>query len=507
MSLSANPRKKTTRSRRKAATLEEPTAVEHLNFSTNAANDDVVLNAWTAVDLDPDDMWSPPIGAAPMAAKCRVPTVPSCVLDSSQLAAFAGSARDDVSDSERCGILRRSNSSFSEWPESYSKLGEPARFTMNKPEPISFIASKDDDDGDGSLFDARSVLSNMSSNVPRSRTSSISSFSMTPSIMDFNVKAPRQKSGSMNFSDTSSYTVSTGLSIGPLLSSHGMQSRGADVMVNEQAILKASLPAGIGGRYGRYVIALARTTLKQAFGLEFFTAETRERTLSGIFVSNDMPHLGIGRWDKLLSVNGTEPKTAQECQARLKQELLLVLVLQSRNSTATEPVQKPDMKSLPLRDQNLLTIKKDLLEGTASDFKLRISRRSPTLSLDLPFVAKSSKSENQGPLLATRDMPHLEILAGDQLLSLNGIRSLAPKVLAHIMNSAHALDLRLRRHVAVGKPPPSEQLGTYEEPNSLGFQEKAGGREVRERQYLCCMPEARKESLEFVPAMAWNHSD
>lgn len=479
--------------------------MEHLNFSTNAAeDDDMALNAWTAVDLDPD-VWSPAIGAGPVGARCRGPMIQSCVLDSSQLAALSGSAKDDISNSECDRNLKRSNTSFSEWPQSYQKmLGEPESYAMSGADPEIVIMDKTDEcekDDAGSYLGGGSVISNMSSNIIRSGPPSIPSFSLSgggSSLMaDLNLKTP-QMPGSNNYSDTSFYTGSTGLSI-PSLSPYGKQSRGDDVMVREQAILRASLPTDIGGRWGHYVIAFTRTTMKQAFGLEFFTAENRDRTLSGIFVAKDMPHLGMNRWDKLRSINGIEPKTGQECVSMLKLELMLVLVLQSRGKQSTEPVQTPDMQLLPPRDQRLLTIKKEILEHNASEFKLKISRCSPQLSLDLPFKAEPSKSGSHGPLLATRDMPHLEILAGDQLLSLNGIRSLSQKVLADTLNGAQTLDFTLRRDAGVGKPPPSKQLGTYEEPASFSVQKKTGGSKVRERQFMCCKPDDLEQSVEFVP--------
>jgi len=500
MALSAFPRRNTSRSRRKAATLEEPTAVEHLNFCTNAAaeDEDTALGGWTAVDLDPDMMW-PPTGSVGLGTNFTGPVMPICAPLSAPQLAFLSSglpqsrytARDDNCESER--NFKRSDTSFSEqqsaWPESYQVLGEPVSYNMSAAEPVSYttskpgtantpgpvLASMQNEVDDSSHGDALSVPSAASSNIGPSRTPSLSSYS-TERSPNRNAKAARRMPGCTNCSDTSVYTVSTGLSYGPLFTSQGKQFRG-DVMVHEQAILKASLPAYIGGLYGRYVIALTRTTLKQAFGLEFCTAETRDRKLSGIFVSNDIPYLGMSRWDRLLSINGIKPKSVQECLAMLNLELLLVLVLESRGKQSTEPVHKPDMKSLPLRDQRLLTIKKEMLEDNASDFQLRITRRSPKLRLDLPFDAKPSKSNNHGPLLATCDMPHLEILAGDELLSVNGMRSLTQTILAHIMNTASALDLRLSRTIGAGKPAPSEQLGTYEEPNR--FCSRQGRRQRR----------------------------
>jgi len=522
MSLSTFPRRKASGSRSRAASLDEPTSVEHLSFTPHILDEDETSaqNAWTAVDLDPD-MWSPAIGIAPLAAKCRGPVMPSCMLDSSQLAILTGSGlsrfepRDDYSESERGMALRRDQSTISEWPDSYHMLGEPLSYTMsdpangNAPRPVQIQTQYEDDDGNRS--DMGSVVSVMSSTAPQSRVSSVSSFSMsidrTSNMATPNCKvtAPGQMPGYTHRSDTSSHTVSTGLSSGPFPSSHKKQPPLADVIADEQAILKASVPTQIGGRHGRYMVVLVRTIVSQAFGLEFVAAETRDKRLSGIFVSDDNPHLGMSRWDRLLSINGAEPMSVQDCQAMLKQQLLIALVLQSKSKQSTEPLPKPDMQSLPLQDQRLLTIKKEMLQNNASDFKLMIARRSPKVIVDLPFDAAPSKSKEQGLLFATRDMPHLEILAGDQLLSLNGIRSWGQKALRRIMDTSCTIELRLRRDVARGKPGPSEQLGIYEDPNCECFRDKTAVSEVCARNYICCAPDLQEDRHELVQSMSFLH--
>merc|ERR1711933_432451 len=78
----------------------------------------------------------------------------------------------------------------------------------------------------------------------------------------------------------------------------------------EQAVLMASHPEHL--HHGRYVVKLWRTSFAQRFGLEFFTAEARNGLRSGIFVSHDLPFIGMSRCDRLLSINGEEPMSVQQ---------------------------------------------------------------------------------------------------------------------------------------------------------------------------------------------------
>lgn len=155
--------------------------------------------------------------------------------------------------------------------------------------------------------------------------------------------------------------------------------------------------------------------------------------------------------------------SVQQVGSMMKPLLLLVLVLQSKSRYSTELVPKPQIDCLPPLDITLLTIKKEILEND-SEFTLTIRRRSPKLKLDLPFNEPLSKSKNHRALLSTCDMPQLEILAGDQLLYVNGIRSPKWKTLRRYLDTAFVVDLTLRRNPGMGRPPPSEQLGTYQQP-------------------------------------------
>jgi len=230
----------------------------------------------------------------------------------------------------------------------------------------------------------------------------------------------------------------------------------------EQPVLMASHPGRL--RHGRYVVRLWRTSYAHLFCLEFFTAVARNGQLSGIFVSHDLPFIGMSRGDRLLSINGMEPSTIQECCSMLKPLLSLVLVLQSKCRQSMEPVPKPKMECLPPLDMELLTIKKRALEGD-SDFTLTIRRWSPTLKLDLPFRNSLSQSKDHEVQLATCDMPQLEVLAGDRLLSVNGTHLPSRKTLGRCLDTAIVIHLTLRRNPGLGRPPPSKQLGTYHWPH------------------------------------------
>lgn len=560
--LSPTPRHRNVARRKlRAPSLDSPSSIEQLHWNSTVVKGELVGGeevadpaSWKTVDdLVDVDAYSPGVGdIATPEVNCRAPMVPSCMLDSSQLAAMGSSdrrlrrqrqrhaARGDaserssqgsVSGSEGGRSVSRGNSLNGDWPECYQMLGEPVKFSLNGPDgtnmsrPAPLQQAYMDDESD---TDCVSVASRAPSIGRMSIDSSFSTFSApielsaTALSASCQVAGPGQvlglaRPGQMPDAEkrtlTQSWTASTGLPSGPSLSSafsfdNAMQCQSPSLRDHvghncsqpcksersklvgsgsqEQAVLMASQPEHL--RNGRYVVKLWRASLAQAFCLEFFTAASRDGQLSGIFASHDLPYLGISRWDTLLSINGVEPRTVEECRNMLRQLRSLVLTFQSKIRLSLEPVPKPKMESLPPLDVMLLTIRKDTSRGN-SEFTLTIKRRSPKLQVDLQFSKSPSKSKDQGALLASRDMPQLEILAGDQLLSVNGIQSPNSKTLKQFLEVEMVMNLTLRRSSGKGKPPPSVQLGTYRTPDEELSDSNLVVEEVCTQNFGCCATE------------------
>jgi len=238
----------------------------------------------------------------------------------------------------------------------------------------------------------------------------------------------------------------------------------------DRVILKASHPANITGTVGRYAVTLVRTSLKQCFSLEFLMAETRDGRLSEVLLSDNFPHLGMSRWDRVLSLNGVEPNTAKEFCSMLNQQLSVVLLLESKSRPSCEPVHRPKLELLPAVDQGLITIRREALEND-SDFMLTIARKSPNLRFDLPLASAPAKCKDRRALLVADDMPHLGVRAGDELLSVNGVHSPSQEVICKIFDTVIAIQIVFRTDPGIGRPSPC--LGSrkwQQEPPSSGVQ-------------------------------------
>jgi len=412
-------------------------------------------NGWTAAD-PVIDKWPFRSGSAPVAATRKGRLIASCVLESPRLAAITSwnnrwrrhrfvatecSSQGSVSYSE----LNRSNPISSKWPDCYQRLGEPSKYTMSKPEGPSELHHSNTPRF-GSFTDDVSVVSGASSARNWSRASSlvVQSVPAEFSLPAFSCKVCKVGKFGPRVHSIKNIPLPSGPSFGQVESSE------------EQVILQASQPAYLGGHPGCYLVRLVRASLKVSFGLELITAKTRDGQLAAIFVSDDLPFVGMSRWDRVLSINGWEPTSVEECGNIVERLLSIVLVLQSKGKQPVESVPRPVMELLPPADQRLLTIKKQMLTNE-SEFMLMIRRRSPKQSLGLSFDASLTPNE-QGELVVTCDMLHLDVIAGDLLVSANGFRSPSKKVLCEILDTAIVIELTLRRHSSMSRPSPSEQF-------------------------------------------------
>jgi len=412
-------------------------------------------NGWTAAD-PVIDKWPFRSGSAPVAATRKGRLIASCVLESPRLAAITSwnnrwrrhrfvatecSSQGSVSYSE----LNRSNPISSKWPDCYQRLGEPSKYTMSKPEGPSELHHSNTPRF-GSFTDDVSVVSGASSARNWSRASSlvVQSVPAEFSLPAFSCKVCKVGKFGPRVHSIKNIPLPSGPSFGQVESSE------------EQVILQASQPAYLGGHPGCYLVRLVRASLKVSFGLELITAKTRDGQLAAIFVSDDLPFVGMRRWDRLLSINGWETMSIEECSNMVENRLSIVLVLQSKGKQPVESVPRPAMELLPPADQRLLTIKKEMLTKE-SEFMLMIRRRSPKQRLGLSFDA-SLTSNDRGEQVVTCDMLHLQVLAGDLLLSANGFRSPSKKVLCEILDTAIAIELIFKRDSSLSRLSPSEPI-------------------------------------------------
>lgn len=376
--------------------------------------------AWTDVGLTDTEIWQLRRGSVPPRVTCKTPGTGYCVLDSLQLADISSGKEHDLPVSK-------------EWSDATGILGDKGYSTI--PE-----TQVERDVSDSQPVCVVSLVMPLGCN-PVSLPPMVTSTVVTPREQKPGTACPSEESHSPSKNIPLPSTKSANLPKPKPL---------------ELTLLKVSQPALLGGHPGHYVVKLVRTSLNQLFCLGLMAATTRDGRISAMFVSDDFPYFGISRWDRLLSINGVQPRSVEDCHIMVKNLLSLVLVLQFRSAQSVRPVPKPMMEFLPPADQWLLTIKQEMSEN-GSDFLLTIKRRSSKLKLDLPFGALPN-STDLGPWFVTCDKPHLQVFAGDQFISVNGCSSLCWMDLCQILDTALTLEVTLRRDSRLGRPLPLEQL-------------------------------------------------
>jgi len=395
---------------------------------------------WKVVDPVSEE-WPLRSSDAPLTLTCNGSLTTSCVLESWQLAAISSCIhgwerhRFDATECSSQGSalereFDRSNTVASEWPESYHVLGEPSKYTMSTYTQIDDVS----EDSDAST-----------SRQNWSRASSLDvRLPAACSLPEFSCKIGQTEKFGPKIHSIKNIPLCSGPCSGTVDSGE------------EQVMLRVSQPAQLIGYPGCYAVRLVRASLTLSFGLELFTAKTRHGKLNAIFVSDDLPFVGMRRWDRLLSINGWETMSIEECSNMVENRLSIVLVLQSKGKQPVESVPRHAMELLPPADQRLLTIKKEMLTKE-SEFMLMIRRRSPKQRLGLSFDA-SLTSNDRGEQVVTCDMLHLQVLAGDLLLSANGFRSPSKKVLCEILDTAIAIELIFKRDSSLSRLSPSEPI-------------------------------------------------
>jgi len=317
------------------------------------------------------------------------------------------------------------------------------RHSKGYPEAAGVGLDYDDDD-------RRSMRSSRSGRSHTSRSSRASSYlsrgsKLSQSSSHVSADLPWRQSGGSEFGD---YRSDAGTSV----TSYGSARKEAFEEREEGTpivLLKSSPPAQVGSVKGRYVLRVVRGSLKQPYGITFDANEARGGVLSTIYVAEDLPHLGVRKWDELLLVNGAQPRSIQECRGMLQEALSIVLVLQRRgvNAQAAPPRPHIAVAALSAVDRVLLSVSKAVVtDPRRGEFKMSLHRNSLKQKFGLAFEAVLSKTKAQElSILISEDLPHLALVRNDRLYVINGVRPRSRKICAQILNSAMTVKLTFRR--------------------------------------------------------------
>jgi len=231
---------------------------------------------------------------------------------------------------------------------------------------------------------------------------------------------------------------------------HQVAATYAPTVIRRLQVVMCSLPGKLS--QGSYVIRLVRASLKQEFGLAFDIAETRDGRLEAIVVSQDLPHLGFKKSDRLQSINGLVPSNLLQCRTLLQEAYSIVLVMQPWNPKASElqsTIKKHTvMAAVRAVDQPLIWLSHAVVtDPRRGEFKIGLHRSSSAM----PFSMPNWSQKTEAPL--AEDFPHLAVLAGDRLVSVNGVRTFRRKLCQKLLATAMSVDLVFRRDPNTQAPP------------------------------------------------------
>jgi len=195
---------------------------------------------------------------------------------------------------------------------------------------------------------------------------------------------------------------------------------------------------------------MLRASLKQPYGLAFDVAETADGDLCTILATEDLPHLGIKRWDELLTVNGVKPRNIDQCRSIMQDVFSLVLVLQPKGTqTFGMPPPKPQVVSRALAGVDRLQLcvtKAYATDADVGEFKVALHRISRQQKFGLALDVMQPKRGLQIPtILVSRDLPHLAMCRNDCVRLINGARPRSKEEVARILDKATSVELTIRR--------------------------------------------------------------
>mmetsp|Transcript_129885 Transcript_129885/g.361912 ORF Transcript_129885/g.361912 Transcript_129885/m.361912 type:complete len:352 (+) Transcript_129885:88-1143(+) len=222
-------------------------------------------------------------------------------------------------------------------------------------------------------------------------------------------------------------------------------------------LVKVSAPTPVGLKKVRYCVHIQRASLKQPFGVTFNAATTSDDQCQAISVAEDLPHLGLGRSDRLLAINGTRPKEVSECMKILGEAMSLVLIMQhgevhnadAKDGTCACCTEPPDSFFLtPKTERVTLSVTRPMITDEArGEFQLSIHRVSLKQKFGLNFMAEHPRGSGGAPvILVSEDMPHVALTKGDRLVSVNSVSPRSVTECQQVLARSMTIQLVLKRH-------------------------------------------------------------
>jgi len=243
-------------------------------------------------------------------------------------------------------------------------------------------------------------------------------------------------------------------------------------------LLKASPPMPVASAVGQYRIFVARTSLRQPFGITLQTTPGE----GGAILLEERAHLGIRQGDELVEVNGAKTRDARECRKLLETSLFVELVLQRRDPAGGKMALagaglcpgpsgqwqsqgprllcsdqyggscvRPAPSSTPLL--TLLAASSPTQMDDEGEFEVTIQRMSLAQRFGVHFAM-----EERGGVVISEDMPHLRMRMGDVVLRVNG--QPAGVDTKRVLDRSMLVTLRLRRDI---DPEEKEQTNVVED--------------------------------------------
>jgi len=178
--------------------------------------------------------------------------------------------------------------------------------------------------------------------------------------------------------------------------------------------------------------------LRQPFGVSFDAAESRGQGLQKIVVAEDLPHIGIRKFDELLSINGVRPSSVNECRSLLQQATCVSLVLQQS---------RPQRIPQDVKVKSLLQVTPVMItDEHKGEFRLQIHRCSLKQRFGIGFEAVFARGRGEPAIVVSEDFPHLALRRADRLMYINGTKPRSRATCMKILSQAMSVALVLRRH-------------------------------------------------------------
>jgi len=276
-------------------------------------------------------------------------------------------------------------------------------------------------------------------------------------------------------------------------------------------LLRVSPPTPVGPVTGRYSVRIKRASLKQPFGVAF---QAEDDVIS---IAEDLPHLGLRRFDQLVTVNAVRPDSVKECKRILADSATLELVLQHREAFGDAP--GPPSRAVPvlscwtcsaltnadvvvstrenpvqgfgdvgccvplipvIRGRNTISTQNQLpmrtllsvtpirvLDEFNGEYEIMMQRASLKQRFGVSFTAEQvQKNRGDTPskrIVASEDMLHIGLRKGDQLLVINNIAPSVGTECRQILERSMSVHMKLRRDMQRYATTPASILEPVEE--------------------------------------------